>query len=90
MTGTQSGEGVLKFDLDWHDDAACRGLDLEIFFPLNDDRTPEAKFVCSTCPVQTECLEYAMEAKEKWGTWGGLTEKERRSLARRRRLGNVI
>lgn len=76
----------------WQDIAACKGMDPIIFFgPENaetvkekHDREDSAKAVCSTCPVKKECLEYALDARESYGIWGGLTELERKALLRRR------
>lgn len=76
----------------WQDRAACKGMDPTIFFgPENAetvkekrDREDAAKEVCNTCPVKQECLEYALEAREAYGIWGGLTELERKALLRKR------
>ncbi|HVL28940.1 MAG TPA: WhiB family transcriptional regulator [Acidimicrobiales bacterium] len=69
----------------WRDQAACRGLDTDVFFPLTDEEAGEAKAVCATCPVRELCLEYALVTRQDDGVWGGLTETERRRLRRRRR-----
>lgn len=53
------------------------------------DREEAAKAVCRTCPVNQECLEHALESKEAYGIWGGLTELERKALLRRRATSNV-
>ncbi|MFN2503986.1 MAG: WhiB family transcriptional regulator [Acidimicrobiales bacterium] len=74
-----------RTDIAWRDDAACRGLDPDVFFPASDDEAGVAKAVCETCPVREECLEYALETRQEDGIWGGLTETERRRLRRRRR-----
>ncbi|MFP5319861.1 MAG: WhiB family transcriptional regulator [Acidimicrobiia bacterium] len=74
-----------RTDIAWRADAACRGLDTEVFFPLTDEEAAEAKAVCATCPVRELCLEYAMVTRQDDGVWGGLTETERRRLRRRRR-----
>ena len=71
-------------DLDWRDDAACRGLDTSIFFPATEDGAEEAKAICRTCPVQQACLDWAIATRQEDGVWGGLTEKERRRVRRRR------
>lgn len=70
---------------EWMDDAACRGLDTEVFFPEQDEATRDVKAICRTCDVQAECLAYALNIGERFGIWGGKSEKERRVL--RRRLG---
>ena len=69
----------------WRAEAACRNLDLEMFFPTSDEETGQAKAVCETCPVREACLEYALATHQEDGVWGGLTEAERRRLRRRRR-----
>jgi WhiB family redox-sensing transcriptional regulator len=69
----------------WRALARCRGVDPDVFHPLNDDDATEAKAICDLCPVREVCLEHAIAAREKHGVWGGLTERERRRLVRRRR-----
>ena len=69
----------------WRQQAACRGLDTEIFFPVSDPDADAAKDVCATCPVRGECLEWALATRQEDGVWGGLTDNERRRLRRRRR-----
>jgi len=69
----------------WRTNAACRGLDAEIFYPMSEDDTDPAKAVCDVCPVQQACLEHALGVREKEGVWGGCTEKERRRIIRQRR-----
>lgn len=70
---------------DWRDDAACRDADVELFFAHDDASIEAALSFCRTCPVRQECLEYALQAGERYGVWGGTTELERRQLARQRR-----
>lgn len=82
----------LESDARWQDKAACKGMDPVLFFgpeyaetvKEKRDREEAAKAVCGTCPVNKECLEHALEAKEPYGIWGGLTETERKSLLRKR------
>ena len=71
----------------WRKQAACRGLDAEIFYPVTEDEADaaEAKAVCAVCPVRQACLEHAMAHREREGVWGGTTERERRRLVRQRR-----
>jgi WhiB family redox-sensing transcriptional regulator len=64
---------------------ACRGLDADIFYPDDDDEALEAKSVCAECGVRVACLEFALQAREKAGVWGGATERERRRMIRQRR-----
>jgi WhiB family redox-sensing transcriptional regulator len=72
-------------DHTWRDDAACRGIDPELFFPTRGGDTRQPRAVCADCPVRTDCLEHAITTNEKVGIWGGLSERERRQLRRRRR-----
>lgn len=65
----------------WHTDAACRGVDAELFFPGNDEESGPAKAVCAVCPVRENCLAFALRRGERYGVWGGLTEKERTRLS---------
>jgi WhiB family transcriptional regulator, redox-sensing transcriptional regulator len=70
----------------WRNLARCRGVDPEIFHPVNDDAgADEAKAICSACAVREPCLEYALATREKDGVWGGLTARERRRVLRQRR-----
>jgi WhiB family redox-sensing transcriptional regulator len=71
----------------WRDRARCRGLDLSLFFPENEEGADaeSAKEVCAACPVREECLQDAMAAKEAYGVWGGTTPRDRRRMLRRSR-----
>ena len=69
----------------WRQHAACRGLDPDIFYPLEDEEAEPAKAVCEQCGVRQACLEYALAGREKEGVWGGATERERRRITRQRR-----
>ena len=51
----------------------------------DEDDAEEAKSICALCPVRQACLEFALTTREKHGVWGGLTERERRRVLRRRR-----
>lgn len=73
----------------WQERANCLGVDPELFFPERGASTREAKAVCAGCAVRLECLEYALRNHEKFGIWGGLSERERRRLRRRRAMGGV-
>ena len=66
----------------WQDRALCAQTDPEAFFPEKGGSTREAKRVCRGCEVRAECLEYALEHDERFGIWGGLSERERRRLKR--------
>jgi len=70
----------------WQAQAACAGVDPELFFPDRGMSTREAKAVCACCAVRGDCLEFAMTNHERFGIWGGLSERERRRIRRARRL----
>lgn len=70
----------------WQERANCLGVDPDLFFPERGASTREAKAVCGSCEVRPECLEYALDHAEKFGIWGGLSERERRRLRRQRAL----
>jgi WhiB family redox-sensing transcriptional regulator len=66
----------------WQERALCAQTDPEAFFPEKGGSTREAKRVCGGCEVRAECLGYALEHDERFGIWGGLSERERRRLKR--------
>lgn len=68
----------------WQDDALCAQTDPEAFFPDLGGSTADAKRTCMACHVRTECLAYALDHNERFGVWGGLSERERRRLQRGR------
>lgn len=69
-------------DLEWQERALCAQTDPEAFFPEKGGSTREAKRICLGCEVRAECLEYALTHSERFGIWGGLSERERRKLTR--------
>lgn len=71
-------------DVDWAQ-AICAQTDPEAFFPDKGGSTRDAKRVCHTCPIRRACLEYALTHDERFGIWGGLSERERRALRRGRK-----
>lgn len=73
---------TLLDDEPWRADALCAQTDPESFFPEKGGSTREAKSVCTTCTVAAECLDYAIANDERFGIWGGLSERERRKLAK--------
>ena len=67
----------------WRSASRCRTSDAEdLFVPGRKQR--EARHFCRVCPVRTECLAYALDQRVEFGVWGGMTERERRALLRRR------
>ena len=69
--------------LAWQSEALCAQTDPEAFFPEKGGSTRDAKRICTSCDVRGECLEYALNNDERFGIWGGLSERERRKLKRR-------
>ncbi len=79
---------MLSIDRSWQPIALCRGSHSHLFFPPSSSerkdererREMRAKSICQICPVNSECLEYALTIREPYGIWGGLTETERRGM----------
>jgi WhiB family redox-sensing transcriptional regulator len=69
-------------ELGWQDRALCAQTDPDAFFPDKGGSSRQAKQVCRSCEVRAECLEYALAHDERFGIWGGLSERERRRLKR--------
>lgn len=75
--------------MEWRRAAVCQETDVEVFFP--EDASPritrgqikEAKAICGRCPVVAQCLTWAVETRERYGVWGGLTTRERDAMRRR-------
>ncbi len=67
----------------WAVFSACRDADPDIFFGATKEETKQALALCGVCPVRSDCLEHALEARERFGIWGGTTESERRKILRR-------
>ncbi|MGW5679030.1 WhiB family transcriptional regulator [Streptomyces sp. NPDC003860] len=66
---------------------ACKGEDPDLFFPVGEGsralfQAAEAKAICRTCPLQTTCLEEALQRGEEFGVWGGTDERDRRAMRR--------
>jgi WhiB family transcriptional regulator, redox-sensing transcriptional regulator len=71
----------------WTRHALCAQIDPDIFFSDSVGQIEQAKDICRECPVQKECLSYALQMREEFGVWGGLDRDERRRLLRRNRTG---
>lgn len=69
-------------DLSWQEQALCAQTGSEFFFPEPGSSVREAKRICGLCEIRSACLEYALDHDERFGVWGGLSEKERLSLRR--------
>ena len=74
-------------DDSWRAHASCRGVGPHLFFPDKGEPAGEAKEVCLTCPVASQCLDFAIRSGEETGIWGGMSERQRREVARARRQG---
>ena len=79
LFGTPEDDAIMG----WQERALCAQTDPEAFFPEKGGSTREAKKVCTGCEVRAECLEYALANDERFGIWGGLSERERRKLKKR-------
>lgn len=79
-------------DPDWMEDAKCRGITAtSLFYPdRSNDQVMTAKAVCKgtdgtpPCPVLQQCFDWAMQEEEKFGVWGGTSERERRRIKKTR------
>lgn len=67
----------------WSHHALCAQTDPEVFYPDNGEPVTEAKRVCARCPVNTQCLQWALANNERFGVWGGASERERRRMTRK-------
>lgn len=76
----QLSSTLLTYSLPWMQEAICAQTDPEAWFPEKGGSIAEAKRICRGCPVRQVCLEFALERKERFGVWGGLSERERRKL----------
>jgi WhiB family redox-sensing transcriptional regulator len=75
-------------DYTWRKAAICRDTDPDLFFPVGTTgyalvQIDRAKQVCGECPVNPDCLQYALDTNQDSGIWGGTSEEERRSIRRR-------
>jgi WhiB family redox-sensing transcriptional regulator len=81
---------ILSMDLDtitpphltWQEQALCAQTGAEFFFPEPGSSVREAKRICGLCPIRSACLDFALAHDERFGVWGGLSEKERQALRR--------
>lgn len=73
---------------EWQRDALCAQVDHDLFFPDPCGSAAAAKRICQGCDVKTECLQYALDNHINHGVWGGLSDRERRTLTRKQRVGS--
>jgi WhiB family redox-sensing transcriptional regulator len=74
------------YDLTWQDGANCKGANADLFFPERGASTRTAKGICRECSVRADCLEFAITTGEKFGIWGGMSERERRRVRKERQI----
>ena len=79
-------EALVLDKLSWQDFANCSGADQDLFFPERGASTRKAKAICNACQVKADCLEFAIQQSEKFGIWGGLSERERRRIRKERHI----
>ena len=68
---------------DWQVKGLCRGVEPEVFFPIAEEDAWRAKEICHACGVREQCLAFSLTKRERYGVWGGVTEKERQDMWRR-------
>jgi WhiB family transcriptional regulator, redox-sensing transcriptional regulator len=83
MISGMHNDTIAAPDLSWQEEALCAQTGSEFFFPEPGSSVREAKRICGLCKMRSMCLEYALNNDERFGVWGGLSEKERISLRRR-------
>jgi len=76
-------------ELEWMAEGKCREVPPSVFFPSDGVGVDAARKICADCPVKAPCLEYAVVHRIDHGVWGGASERERRRIARRRRLAGT-
>ncbi len=83
------GDAPAEEDNSWQLEANCLGVDPDLYYPERGASTKEAKAICRGCVVREDCLEYALANGEKFGIWGGTSERERVRIRRQRALARV-
>lgn len=71
---------VVDDPLAWQADALCAQVGTELFFPEQGGSSQDAKRICAACDVRAQCLQYAIDHEERWGMWGGVSERNLRKL----------
>ena len=67
---------------EWMAAGLCAEIDPDLFYPESGAPNRDAKRICAGCDVRAECLAYALAHRERFGVWGGTTERERRRMRR--------
>ena len=93
MGGAAVANFPVRHDWTWQSMAACRGMDTAIFYHPENERGPtrhrrdwEAKRICQGCRVVGPCLQWALETREPYGVWGGMSVEERQAMQSGQRL----
>ena len=73
---------ITPTDPAWQAQALCAQTGADFFFPEPGSSVREAKRICGMCEMRSACLEYALANDERFGVWGGLSEKERLAIRR--------
>lgn len=78
------------YDTEWMLFGLCRGeeVDINLFFPQTGSGNSrsvlqiqaQAQAICNECPVESDCLEYALKTRQEHGMWGGVSERERKRI----------
>ena len=77
-------------ETEWMQRGLCREIPPAVFFPSDGVGVEAARRICANCPVKEPCLEYALAFRIDHGVWGGCSERERRRILKRRRIGAAI
>jgi len=77
-------------ETEWMQRGLCREIPPAVFFPSDGVGVEAARRICANCPVKEPCLEYALSFRIDHGVWGGSSERERRRILKRRRVGAAI
>lgn len=75
-------ETITPADPAWQGQALCAQTGADLFFPEPGSSVREAKRICALCEIRPACLDYALAHDERFGVWGGLSERERLALRR--------
>jgi WhiB family redox-sensing transcriptional regulator len=67
---------------EWHQEAACRGIGTDAFFPTTGRKGDTARAVCDTCTVRSECMAAALDDPDTVGVWAGTTDRDRKRMRR--------
>lgn len=79
-------KAIYKHGTAWMEKAVCKNYDPELWYSEEKPERDRAKALCHTCPMETKCYIYAMDAREPHGIWGGLDPKERRDRVKEGRV----